>query len=202
MTAILSRLRLGPYVVAIMAMVAVAALVPARGAGKDVLDLVVHVAIAILFFIYGQDRSAGDLDRISPTGGTTFVVFLLIGLGVVTQTGDYLDSGLATGLMFVCLLPSTAQSSIAFTSIARGSVPAALRKYRTQGALQKHDLQLCVPAISAKAVYRRTIHGPLIGCFGGWSERSRQLSQGSSLLCGDRRQSSHSGDHRLSLGPH
>ncbi|MBL7660194.1 bile acid:sodium symporter, partial [Escherichia coli] len=28
--------------------------------------------------------------------------------------------------MFLCLLPSTVQSSIAFTSIARGNVPAAL----------------------------------------------------------------------------
>ena len=30
------------------------------------------------------------------------------------------------GLIFVCILPSTVQSSIAFTSIARGNVAAAL----------------------------------------------------------------------------
>lgn len=40
-----------------MAMVAFAAVVPARGRGKDVLDLVVHAAIAILFFIYGAGIS-------------------------------------------------------------------------------------------------------------------------------------------------
>lgn len=133
MMALLNRLRLDPYIVAIMAMVVVAAVLPARGVGKDVLDVVVHVAIAVLFFIYGA--------KISPaaiwTGithwrlqglifGTTFVVFPLIGFGVVMLAGGYLDSGLATGLMFVCLLPSTVQSSIAFTSIARGNVPAAL----------------------------------------------------------------------------
>jgi sodium/bile acid cotransporter 7 len=39
---------------------------------------------------------------------------------------DHLDPGLIAGLVFVCLLPSTVQSSIAFTSIARGNVPAAL----------------------------------------------------------------------------
>lgn len=133
MTALLNRLRLDPYIVAIMAMVAVAAVVPARGVGKEVLDVVVHVAIAVLFFIYGA--------KISPAAiwagvshwqlqglilATTFVVFPLIGFGGVTLAGGYLDNGLATGLMFVCLLPSTVQSSIAFTSIARGNVPAAL----------------------------------------------------------------------------
>lgn len=133
MKALLNRLRLDPYIVAIMALVAVAAVLPARGVGKDILDVVVHVAIAVLFFIYGA--------KISPaaiwTGvthwrlqglifGTTFVVFPLIGFGVVSLAGGYLDGGLATGLMFVCLLPSTVQSSIAFTSIARGNVPAAL----------------------------------------------------------------------------
>jgi solute carrier family 10 (sodium/bile acid cotransporter), member 7 len=133
MNALLRRLRLDPYIMAIMAMVALAAVLPARGIGKDVLDQVVQVAIALLFFIYGA--------RISPqaiwTGithwrlqglvfVTTFVVFPIVGFGVTKLAGGYLDSGLATGLMFLCLLPSTVQSSIAFTSIARGNVPAAL----------------------------------------------------------------------------
>lgn len=133
MMAFLNRLRLDPYIVAIMAMVVVAAVLPARGVGKDVLDVVVHVAIAVLFFIYGA--------KISPaaiwTGithwrlqglvfATTFVVFPLIGLGVVGLMRGKLDAGLLTGLIFVCVLPSTVQSSIAFTSIARGNVAAAL----------------------------------------------------------------------------
>lgn len=133
MNTLLRRLRLDPYILAIMGMVALAALLPAQGVGKDVLDHVVVAAIAFLFFLYGA--------RISPqaiwTGithwrlqglvfGTTFVVFPLVGFGVLKLAGGYLDSGLATGLMFLCLLPSTVQSSIAFTSIARGNVPAAL----------------------------------------------------------------------------
>lgn len=133
MNAFLSRLRLDPYIVAIMAMVAVAAVLPARGAGKEVLDWAVHAAIAILFFVYGA--------KISPQAiwagithwrlqglvfAATFVVFPLIGLALVMLLKGHIDSGLATGLLFVCLLPSTVQSSIAFTSIARGNVPAAL----------------------------------------------------------------------------
>jgi predicted Na+-dependent transporter len=33
---------------------------------------------------------------------------------------------IAIALLFLCLVPSTVQSSIAFTSIARGNVPAAI----------------------------------------------------------------------------
>ena len=133
MNALLRRLRLDPYILAIVGMVVLAALLPARGVGKDVLDHVVVAAIALLFFLYGA--------RISPQAiwagithwrlqglvfATTFVVFPLVGFGVLKLAGGYLDSGLATGLVFLCLLPTTVQSSIAFTSIARGNVPAAL----------------------------------------------------------------------------
>jgi sodium/bile acid cotransporter 7 len=133
MTALLRRLRLDPYIGAIIGMVALAALLPARGMGKDVLDIVVHAAIAILFLIYGA--------KISPqaiwTGithwrlqglvfATTFVVFPAVGLAIAALVRGHMDNGLVTGLMFLAVLPSTVQSSIAFTSIARGNVAAAL----------------------------------------------------------------------------
>lgn len=133
MNAFSRHLRLDPYIVAIMAMVVVAALIPARGVGKDVLDHVVHAAIALLFFIYGA-----KISRLAIWQGithwrlqalvfaTTFLVFPVIGLALVALAGGVLDGGLVTGLMFLCLLPSTVQSSIALTSIARGNVPAAL----------------------------------------------------------------------------
>ncbi|KQM62276.1 MULTISPECIES: bile acid:sodium symporter family protein [unclassified Sphingomonas] len=133
MNAILRRLRVDSYILAIMGMVAIAAILPARGAAKDVLDIVVHAAIALLFFIYGARISrqaiwTGILHwRLqSLVFATTFVVFPLLGLGMTKLVGGHLDGGLVTGLMFVSLLPSTVQSSIAFTSIARGNVPAAL----------------------------------------------------------------------------
>ncbi|RKF23088.1 bile acid:sodium symporter [Altericroceibacterium spongiae] len=133
MNALLSRLRLDPYILAIMAMVALAAVIPAQGTGKDLFDHVVRVAIAILFFLYGARIAPSAIwDGIthwrlqSLVFATTYAVFPLIGLGIVTLAPDNLDRGLVMGLMFVCLLPSTVQSSIAFTSIARGNVPAAL----------------------------------------------------------------------------
>lgn len=133
MNAILSRLRIDGYILAIMGMVALAAIVPARGTGKDILDVVVHAAIALLFFIYGARISrqaiwTGILHwRLqSLVFATTFLLFPLLGFAIAALAGGHLDSGLVTGLMFVSLLPSTVQSSIAFTSIARGNVPAAL----------------------------------------------------------------------------
>lgn len=133
MKTILSRLRIDAYILAIVAMVAIAAILPARGAGKDVLDIVVHAAIALLFFIYGARISrqaiwTGILHWRLQTlvFATTFMVFPLLGFGIAKLADGHLDGGLVTGLMFVALLPSTVQSSIAFTSIARGNVPAAL----------------------------------------------------------------------------
>src|SRR3546814_16016779 len=57
---------------------------------------------------------------------TTFALFPVLGLGLVAATQSILPAALASGLMLVCVLPSTVQSSIAFTSIACGNVPAAL----------------------------------------------------------------------------
>jgi len=133
MNAILRRLRIDTYILAIIGMVVVAAILPARGVAKDVLDIVVHAAIGLLFFLYGARISrraiwTGMLHwRLqSLVFVTTFVAFPLIGLAIATRGAGDLDSGLVTGLLFVSLLPSTVQSSIAFTSIARGNVPAAL----------------------------------------------------------------------------
>jgi solute carrier family 10 (sodium/bile acid cotransporter), member 7 len=133
MIALLRRLRPDPYILAITGMVVLAAVLPARGAGKAVLDAVVHAAIAILFFIYGARISRQAIW----TGithwrlqalvfATTFLIFPLVALGLVALVRGQVDDGLVTGLLFLALLPSTVQSSIAFTSIARGNVAAAL----------------------------------------------------------------------------
>ena len=57
---------------------------------------------------------------------TTFAIFPLLGLGIHHALAGQIGQGLLDGLLFVCLLPSTVQSSIAFTAIARGNVAAAV----------------------------------------------------------------------------
>jgi sodium/bile acid cotransporter 7 len=89
--------------------------------------------VALLFFLYGAKLSGAAVIegmrhwRLQALVlSSTFVLFPLIGLVVVLACGGWLPGELRLGLMFVCVLPSTVQSSIAFTSIARGNVPAAL----------------------------------------------------------------------------
>ena len=58
--------------------------------------------------------------------GCTFVLFPLIGLVGWALLPHLLTPPLWIGILFVCALPSTVQSSIAFTSIGQGNVPAAV----------------------------------------------------------------------------
>jgi sodium/bile acid cotransporter 7 len=54
------------------------------------------------------------------------LLFPLLGLGLIQLPEWLLPAPLAAGVLYLCLLPSTVQSSIAFTSQARGNVAAAV----------------------------------------------------------------------------
>ena len=129
----LSALPIDTFLLAMAATVALAALLPARGAVADVMSVAAKIVIALLFLLYGA--------RLSPQQAwqgvkrwqlhlmvlaTTFVVFPVLGLAARGLVPWLLNLDLYNGLLFLCLVPSTVQSSIAFTSIARGNVSAAL----------------------------------------------------------------------------
>lgn len=129
----LSRLPIDRYLLALIGMVVLAALLPARGQAAEALDGVVKAAIALLFFLYGARMSpaaigAGLLHwRLQGTVFLcTFLLFPLLGLAIVFLMRGALQPDLLTGMLYLCLLPSTVQSSIAFTSIAGGNVAGAL----------------------------------------------------------------------------
>ena len=129
----LSRLPIDGYLLALIGMVVLAALLPASGQAAVVMDWVVKVAIALLFFLYGARMSpaaigAGLLHwRLQGTVFlSTFLLFPVLGLGLVFLMRGSLQPDLLTGMLYLCLLPSTVQSSIAFTSIAGGNVAGAL----------------------------------------------------------------------------
>ncbi|MFJ6485243.1 MULTISPECIES: bile acid:sodium symporter family protein [unclassified Streptomyces] len=128
-----ARLPLDPYVLALLATVGLAALLPARGPAATAADLASTAAVALLFFLYGARLSTREaLDglrhwRLHLTVlAATFVLFPLLGLAARVLVPGLLTAPLYDGLLFLCLVPSTVQSSIAFTSIARGNVPAAI----------------------------------------------------------------------------
>ena len=129
----LTRLRPDPFLLMIVSAVIAASLLPVRGALVHPASILTDVAIALLFFLHGA-----KLSRQAIAGGitawrihlavllTTFVVFPILGLGIRALTDTVLDPAIGAGILLLCLMPSTVQSSIAFTSVARGNVPAAV----------------------------------------------------------------------------
>ncbi|MET7677790.1 bile acid:sodium symporter family protein [Streptomyces seoulensis] len=122
-----------PYIALLLGTVGLAALLPARGAAADVASGASTAAIAFLFFLYGARLSTREaMDglrhwRLHLTVlACTFLVFPLLGLAARGLVPALLTQPLYQGLLFLTLVPSTIQSSIAFTSIARGNVPAAI----------------------------------------------------------------------------
>ncbi len=121
------------FTLLLVATVALASFLPARGVIADWLDVLVDIMIALVFFLHGARLSrdvviAGFLHWRLHLAilGTTFVLFPIIGLAMGLIPESILPRSLYLGLLYLCLLPSTIQSSIAFTSMANGNVPAAV----------------------------------------------------------------------------
>ncbi|MEC3947787.1 bile acid:sodium symporter family protein [Sphingobium sp. HWE2-09] len=127
------RLKLDPYILAILCMVGLASLLPARGIATEGLGYLTKIAIGCLFFLHGA-----RLPRETVLGGLrnwrlhvvvlafTFLMFPIIGFGITHLPTVVLPAVFSSGMLFLTCLPSTVQSSIAFTSIARGNIAGAI----------------------------------------------------------------------------
>ena len=121
------------FTLALIGTLVLASLLPCRGAALEAVDHLTNVAIALLFFLHGA-----KLSRQAVIAGashwrlhalvllTTFVLFPLFGLALKPLLAPLVTPALYAGILFLCTLPSTVQSSIAFTAIAKGNVPAAI----------------------------------------------------------------------------
>ena len=198
------------FTIALITTVILASVLPCRGEAATVFSFITMLAIALLFFMHGA-----KLSREAIIAGIThwrlhllvflctFAMFPLLGVALMPLATVMVGTQLALGLLFLCTLPSTVQSSIAFTSIARGNVPAAVCSasfssligivltpllvsvlIHTQGAasapgnaIRDIVLQLFVPFVAGQ-VARRWI--------GGFVERHKQVlglvDRGSILL--------------------
>ncbi|MFD7868239.1 bile acid:sodium symporter family protein [Streptomyces sp. NPDC059783] len=122
-----------PYVAALAATVALAALLPATGPAETATRTASQAAIVLLFFLYGVRLSTKEtlagMRRVrlhTLILLSTFVLFPLLGLAVLRLAPDALTAQLGAGILFLCIVPSTVQSSVALTSTARGDVAAAI----------------------------------------------------------------------------
>jgi solute carrier family 10 (sodium/bile acid cotransporter), member 7 len=120
-----------PLIIALLGTVLVASILPARGHWAPVAGYLADAGIVLLFFLHGAKLSraaiwegARNWRLHAATLAVTFLLFPVLGLAIGRL--PLVPKGFGTGLLFLSLLPSTVQSSIAFTAIARGNVAAAV----------------------------------------------------------------------------
>ena len=121
-----------PLIVLIILAVILAVIAPARGGFAETFGQLTNVAIAFLFFLYGARLSTQEALnglkhwRLHLTIlAFTFVVYPLIGIALRPLTA-FISHDMYLGILFLTLVPSTVQSSVAFTSIAKGNVAGAI----------------------------------------------------------------------------
>src|ERR1700732_1619103 len=187
------------FTLALIGTVILASLLPCRGAAAVGFNWLTNIAVGLLFFLHGA-----KLSREAIVSGmthwrlhivvllSTFALFPLLGLALKPVLTPLVTPALYMGILFLCTLPSTVQSSIAFTSIANGNVPAAVCSAsassmlgifitpllasvvvssHSSGGVSLHTiwsivLQLLVPFVAGQ------LARPLIG---SWIERRRSI---------------------------
>ncbi len=125
--------RIDRFLLAIVGAALIASVLPAQGAAVTVVDWATKVAVAVLFFVYGvrlkPEQALAGLThwRLHLTIlSLTYLLFPLIGWALQVLSPWPLSPALYAGVLYLTLLPSTVQSSINFTSIAKGNVAGAI----------------------------------------------------------------------------
>ncbi|KAB2665482.1 bile acid:sodium symporter [Brucella tritici] len=126
-------MRLDPFLILMIAAVVLATLFPATGNAADVVSTLGTIGVALLFFGHGAALShkaiISGLKQWQLHGfifATTFIVFPLIVQPLRLVPESILPSDLVLGFIYLGVLPSAISSSIAYTAMARGNVPAAV----------------------------------------------------------------------------
>ncbi|GAA2081916.1 MULTISPECIES: bile acid:sodium symporter family protein [Aeromicrobium] len=135
-------MRIDPFVVMILGLAGLGIVLPAQGEVLEVVNVLVQVGIVALFFLYGARLSTAEVVHGLTAWrvhvlivAVTFVVFPLLGLALSPLAPSVISQQLLTALVFLCLVPSTVQSSVAFTSIAGGDRAIAVVAASTSSLL-------------------------------------------------------------------
>lgn len=126
-------LRLDPMMVKLIITVLLATFLPARGDFVPVVEVLTTAAIALLFFMHGAKLSRDKIIAGSSHWRlhlwimcSTFVIFPILGCLLAWWHPVAVSDQIYTGFIYLCILPATVQSAIAFTSLAGGNVAAAI----------------------------------------------------------------------------
>src|SRR5690554_482324 len=130
------------FTLCLIAVMAAASLLPVRDHVAVVFCWVTNLAIALLFFMQCAELSCEAIWAGAThwrlhlvVFGCTFVLFPLLGLALKPVLAPMMGHELYLGMLFLCALPATVQSAIAFTSLARGNVAAAVCSAATSSLL-------------------------------------------------------------------
>jgi sodium/bile acid cotransporter 7 len=190
------------FTLALIGTLVAASLLPCRGAAAVIVDHLTNVAIALLFFLHGAKLSREAV--IAAAGHwrlhvlvllTTFVLFPVLGLAFKPLLSPLVTPALYAGILFLCTLPSTVQSSIAFTAIAKGNVPAAICSASASSIIGIFVTPLVVSLVltshvGSGSVWRTIgeivlqLFVPFVGgqllqpVIGGWIERNESIVSG------------------------
>ncbi len=125
--------RLDPMMVKLIITVLLATFFPAKGAFVPFFSWLTTAAIALLFFMHGAKLSREKIVAGSRHWRlhlwimfSTFVIFPILGLLLVWWHPVAVGADIYTGFLYLCILPATVQSAIAFTSMAGGNIAAAV----------------------------------------------------------------------------
>ena len=121
------------FLLMLVTTVALASFLPVSGQLAHFFEGLTTVCVALLFFLHGAKLSRDAI--IAGVGhwrlhllviATTFVVFPVIGVVLRPVLEPLVTPQMYTGVLYLCILPATVQSAIAFTAMARGNMPAAI----------------------------------------------------------------------------
>lgn len=127
------QLRLDPFLMSILCVVLLATLIPCQGEIKVFFKYLTTAAIALLFFMHGAKLSRSAL--MTGVGHwklhlaiffSTFILFPILGVIMQPVMLMLLTPIIYNGFLYLCSLPGTVQAAIAFTSVGKGNVPAAI----------------------------------------------------------------------------
>ena len=130
------KLPIDRFTLLLLGGIALASLAPVTGTGAEVLSKAGTIAVALLFFFHGAALSREQIIA----GAThwrlhilitalTFVFFPLVVIPINQLNSiipHWMPADLGLGFLYLGVLPSAVSSSIAYTALARGNVPAAI----------------------------------------------------------------------------
>ncbi|WP_374299151.1 bile acid:sodium symporter family protein [Paracoccus sp. (in: a-proteobacteria)] len=131
--AVLARFGFDRYMLLLVLTVVLASVLPARGAVAAGLSHVTYWVIALLFFLYGAKLTTATILaglanwrlQLSVLA-LTFLLFPLLALALKPLSMLWLPPAVGIGFLYIGCMPSTVQSSIAFTAVSQGNVAAAI----------------------------------------------------------------------------